>query len=458
MPETQLDGAELKALDREHFLHPFTDHKAMHNSGTRVIVSARGVRVEDTDGHSTIDGLAGLGCVNIGYGRPELVQAVAEQMQRLSYCPSFFNATHPSAILLADKLASMLPEGLNRVFFQSSGSEANETAVRALRRYWTLVGKPEKRIIIARENAYHGSTHIAASLSGLEPMHKAGGDLPLPGIERINAPYQYRHGRDMDAESFGRMAAGWLEEKILEIGPENVAAFFAEPAQSAGGAICPPESYWPEVQRICRKHDVLLVVDEVVMGFGRTGKWFGSDFYGIRPDIMQLGKGLTSGYLPLSACVLSDRVADVLVDEGGEWAHGYTYSGHPACCAVALENIRLMEAEGIVERAGAELVPRFEQKLAAFRDHPLVGEVRNVGLMAGFELVADKETATPYPQDTHIGDICAAEALSRGLAFRANGDTMSLMPPLTMSLPEMDEMFDIARQALDATARRFGKM
>lgn len=445
-----------QVLDRAHYLHPFTDHASLRQAGSRVAVRGEGVYVWDTEGDRIIDGLSGLGCVNIGYGRPELVKAAADQMQALSFCQSFFNTTHPSAVLLAEKLSQILPEGLNHVFFQSSGSEANETAVRAVRRYWDLAGKPERRVIIAREAAYHGSTHMAASLSGIPPMYGAGGDIPLPSVTHIKTAYQYRNGPGMDPEEFGILAASWLEERILEIGPDKVAAFFAEPAQSAGGALCPPMSYWPEIQRICKKYDILLVVDEVVCGFGRTGKWFGSFHYSIKPDIMQLGKGITSGYLPLSACILSDRVADLLIEEGGEWAHGFTYSGHPSCCAVALENIRIMEEENIVENAEKELIPYFRAKLETFIGHPLIGDVRSVGLMGGLEIVRNRVTREAYPYEAKIGYHCSGEALKRGLAFRANGDTMSLMPPLVITRDELDTVFEIAREALDATAVAFG--
>lgn len=318
--------------------------------------------------------------------------------------------------------------------------------------------QPQRRVTIARELAYHGSTHMAASLSGIAPMYTAGGDIPLPNVVHIKTPYQYRHGPDMDADEFGVLAASWLEDKILEVGPDNVAAFFAEPAQSAGGAICPPMTYWPQVQRISQKYDVLLVQDEVVCGFGRTGQWFGCDYYGIKPDLLQLGKGITSGYLPLSACVLSDRVADVLIDKGGEWAHGFTYSGHPTCCAVALANIRVLEDEKLVERAGRDLAPYFKSKSDAFAGHPLIGDVRSVGLMGGLEIVQNKSMREPFPYEAKIGDACSAEALKCGLALRANGDTMSLMPPLIITPDEIDIMFDIARHALDATAAHFGVM
>lgn len=447
-----------QSIDKAHFLHPFTDHARLYASGARVAVRAEGVYVWDNDGHRIIDGLSGLGCVNIGYGRPELARVAMEQMLALSYCPSFFHTTHPSVVRLAEQLTGMLPEGLNRAFFQTSGSEANETAVRLVRKFWDLSGQSARRVLIARESAYHGSTAVAASLSGIKPMHFAGGDIPLPNIVHIRTPNIYRHGAGMDPETFGVTAAGWLEDKILEIGPDKVAAFFAEPAQSAGGAICPPMSYWPEIQRICRRYDVLLVADEVVCGFGRTGRWFGWEHYGFTPDVMQLGKGLTSGYLPLSACIVSDRLADVLVTKGGEWAHGFTYSGHPACCAVANENIRLLREENIVETAGRELAPYFREKMQSFADHPLIGDVKSVGLMGGMEIVKDKRTREAYPNEAGIGDACSSEAMRRGLAFRANGDTMTLMPPLIIRKDQIDTVFEIAREALDATARRLGVM
>jgi putrescine aminotransferase len=451
-----LKTEDFQALDRAHYLHPFADHKEMHLTGARVAVRAEGIYVWDSDGNRTIDGLSGLGCVNLGYGRHELAQAAADQMRELSFCQSFFHTTHPSAVLLAKHLAQMLPGSLNHVFFQSSGSEANETAVRLIRKYWELTGEPRRRVFIAREKAYHGSTAMAASLSGIAPMHFAGGDLPLPNIVHIKTPYAYKYSRGLTSEEFGITAAAWLEDKILEIGAHNVAAFFAEPAQSAGGVICPPMTYWPEIERICRKYSVLLVADEVVCGFGRTGAWFGAGHYGFTPDVMQLGKGLTSGYLPLSACVVSDALAEPLVEQAGEWCHGFTYSGHPACCAVAMENIRILRDEGIVENAARNIVPYFQAKLETFADHPLVGDVRGVGLMGGLEIVQNKGRRESFPKDSNIGPFCSAEAMKRGLALRANGDTMCLAPPLIITEEQLDTVFEVTREALDVTAKHFG--
>jgi putrescine aminotransferase len=452
-----LETAQWRELDRAHYLHPFTDHAGLRQQAARVAARAEGVYVWDTDGHRILDGLSGLGNVNLGYGRRELVDAAAAQMRELSFCQSFFKTTHPSAIALATELSALAPGGhLNHVFFQTSGSEANETAVRAVRKYWELAGQPERRVVISRDSAYHGSTALAASLSGLTPMHRAGGDLPLPGIRHIKAPYHYLHGADMKPEEFGLVAARWLEEAILDIGAGHVAAFWAEPVQSAGGAIVPPPGYWQEIQRICRKYDVLLAADEVVCGFGRTGRWFGSDTYGIVPDIMQLGKGITSGYLPLSATLLSDRIADVLIERGGEWAHGFTYSGHPACCAVALANIRLLREERIVERVAEEIAPLFKTGIESFVDHPLIGDARCVGLIGGLQIVSNKRTREYFPAERKIGEYCSNVALERGLALRANGDTMTLMPPLIITPEQLEFVFGVTRVALDATAKAYG--
>ncbi len=446
--------AEWQAADNGHYLHPFTDYKELRAEGARIQVRAAGVYLWDTDGNRIIDALAGLGCVNIGYGRPELARAAAEQMERLSFCQSFFRTSNAPAIQLAEKLASLAPAGLRHVFYASSGSEAIETCLKLARRYWQLRGRPEKRIVISRDNAYHGSTIVASSLSGIPDMHTCGIEAPMPGIARIGAPYWYREGGSLTPDEFGVVAARWLEDKLVELGPGNVAAFFGEPMQGAGGAIIPPDTYWPEIQRICRKYDVLLAVDEVVCGFGRTGRWFGSQRFGIESmDLMAVAKGITSAYLPLSAALVSDRIADVLIDQGGEFYHGFTHSGHPVACAVALENIRILQDERIIEHAAA-LEPLFRARMAAIGDHPLVGDVRSCGLFGGMQLVADKRTKQFFEPARGVGDICSREALARGLALRSIGDTMALMPPLVITAEQIDTVFDIALEALDATARR----
>jgi putrescine aminotransferase len=445
---------EWQDLDAAHYMHPFTGHAELHQSGSRVIVRAEGAYLWDSDGNKILDGLSGLGNVNIGYGRRELASAAAAQMQELSYCQSFFKSTNPAAVSIATTLAELVPSGLNHVFLQSSGSEANETAIRAVRRYWELAGQPQRRKIIARELAYHGSTVMTASLSGLPLMHAAGGDLPLPNIVHIKPPYQYRTAPGMSAEEFGVVSAGWLEEAIIAQGVDTVAAFIAEPMQ-AGAAILPPATYWAEIQRICRKYDVLLIVDEVVAGFGRTGSWFGCDTYGITPDILVVGKAITSGYIPLSATLLSDRIANTLIERGGVWSHGFTYSGHPVCCAVANENIRIMRSEGLVESAARDIAPYFKAQMEALADHPLVGDVRVGGLLGGFELVKNRATREGFPDAARVAERCSAEAWRRGLVLRANRNTMSLMPMLIMTRDQLDFAFAVIRESLDATRDSF---
>jgi putrescine aminotransferase len=444
--------AQWQRADNAHYLHPFTDYKALQAEGARVQERAQGIYVWDTDGRRIIDGLAGLGCVALGYGRSELARAAASEMERLSFCQSFFRTSNRPAIELAERLVALTPKRLTRVFFASSGSEANETCMKLARRYWDLVGKPEKRIFIARANAYHGSTIATGSLSGLADIHACAGSLALPQIEHIETPYWYRHSNGESPDVFGVTAARWLEEKILTLGAENVAAFFAEPIQGAGGAIIPPSTYWPEIQRICRKYDVLLAVDEVVSGFGRTGRWFASDYFGISDfDLMAVAKGITSAYFPLSAALISDRLADVLIEKGGEFYHGFTNSGHPVGCAVALENLRLLEEEQVIEHV-AELAPRFAEHVHSLADHSLVGDVRACGFFAGIQLVRDKAKREFFPESALVGDRCSREALARGLALRSIGDTMALMPPLIISASELDEMFALTRAALNATA------
>jgi putrescine aminotransferase len=447
--------SDWQRADSGHFLHPFTDYKELHAEGARIQVRAEGVYMWDTDGNRIIDGLAGLGCVNLGYGRSELARAAAEQMTELSFCQSFFRTSNQPAIELAEQLVALAPAGLRHVFYATSGSEANETCFKLARRYWDLVGRPQKRVVIARENAYHGSTIVTASLSGLPDLYNSGGDLPIDGIARIGAPYWYLAGADESPDAFGIRAAQWLETRILEVGADNVAAFFAEPMQGAGGAIIPPATYWPEIQRICRKYDVLLSVDEVVCGFGRTGHWFGSQRFGIEQfDLMAVAKGITSAYIPLSAALVSDRIADVLIDKGGEFYHGFTNSGHPVACAVALENIRILREELILEHV-ILVESRFRAHMAALADHPLVGDVRSCGLFGGIQLVADKRTRRLFDAGARVGDRCSREALARGLALRSIGDTMALMPPLVITGEQIDAMFDITREALDATQRNY---
>jgi putrescine aminotransferase len=450
-----LDTGQWQELDRLHHLHPFTDSKVLHDKGTRIITRADGVYLWDSDGRRLLDGMAGLWCVNIGYGREELARAAYEQMQELPYYNNFFQSTHPPAVDLAELLSQVTPAHLNRVFFTNSGSEANDTVVRMVRRYWDIKGKPSRTVVISRENAYHGSTMAGASLGGMKSMHKQGG-LPIPDIEHITQPYWYALGGDLSRDEFGLQAAGALEEKILALGADRVAAFIGEPIQGAGGVIVPPQSYWPEISRICKKYDILLVADEVICGFGRTGKWFGSEYFGIEPDLMSIAKGLSSGYLPIGGVMVSDGMAEVLIKRGGEFQHGFTYSGHPACCAVAAANIRILRDERIIENAEKETAPYLQKRIREFESHPLVGEVRGVGMLGALQLVRDKGSRQSFEPVGDVGSLCKDHCTDNDLVMRAVGDSMILSPPLIISKTEIDELVEKAGRALDLTARDLG--
>ena len=442
-------------LDRRHHLHPFTDTKELNAAGVRVITRADGIYLWDSEDNRLIDGMAGLWCVNIGYGRTELRDVAAAQLDELPYYNTFFNTSTPPAIELGALLGEVTPDGFNHVFFANSGSEANDTIAKMVRFYWNLCGKPKKKTIVSRQHAYHGVTMAAASLSGMSAMQNPF-DLPLDGFAHIDAPYWYQEGGEASPDEFGVHAARSLERLILDRGADTIGAFIGEPIMGAGGVIVPPRTYWPEIQRICREHDVLLIADEVICGFGRTGEWFGSDSFGIDPDFMTMAKGLSSGYLPISGVMVHDRVAETLIEKGGEFSHGFTYSGHPVACAVAAENIRILRDEGIVARVGSDTGPYLQARLRELADHPLVGEVRGVGMVAGIELVADKGARRSFDEKRRVGGICRDIALEKGLIMRAIRDIMVLSPPLIISRAEIDALVGVARDALDATADQLG--
>ncbi|MCF8475024.1 MAG: aspartate aminotransferase family protein [Emcibacter sp.] len=449
------DTAQWQELDRDHNVHPFSDPDALGKQGVRIITRAEGSYIWDSEGHKILDGMAGLWCMNVGYGRKELIEAAHEQMKQLPFYNSFFKTSHPPQIELSRLLSEITPKGINHFFFSGSGSEANDTNIRLVRHYWDIMGKPEKQTIISRHNAYHGSTLAATSLGGMEGMHNMGGkgSSLLPGFEHIGQPFWYLEGGDMTPEAFGLKRAQELEEKILKIGADKVAAFIGEPIQGAGGVIVPPSTYWPEIQRICKKYNILLIADEVICGFGRTGNWFGSDTFGIKPDFITMAKGMSSGYIPISAVGIRDEIFEVL-NSGGEINHGYTYSGHPVACAVAIANINYIKDHNLVEKVRTESGPYLHAGLQnLMENHPIVGEIRGRGMMAGIQLVKDRATRTTFSGDEDAGTICRDYCFKNDLIMRAVGQSMIISPPLTISKSEMDELFDKAKICLDATAK-----
>jgi putrescine aminotransferase len=442
--------AEWQAADSAHYLHPFTDFKSLAGKGSRVITHGDNIYLRDSDGNKILDAMSGLWCVNVGYGRKELIEAATRQMTQLPFYNSFFQTATPPAIELAELLSQVTPPQFKHVFFSGSGSEGNDTVVRMVRRYWDVLGQPERSVIISRQNAYHGSTMAGASLGGMSGMHAQGG-LPIPGIVHIEQPFWFEHGQGMSRDDFGVKAASWLEAKILEIGAYRIAAFIGEPVQGAGGVIVPPETYWPEIQRICDKHGILLVSDEVICGFGRTGHWFGCERFGFKPDLMTFAKGVTSGYVPLGGVMVGERIAKVLIEQGGEFNHGYTYSGHPVACAVAVANIRLIQREGLVAKVHDETGPYLAEQFAELAKHPLVGEVQTCGLMGAVQLVQDKASAKTFDPALEVGMLCRGHCFGNGLIMRAVGDRMIIAPPLVITLAQIDEMMALIRRCLDLT-------
>ncbi|MGI8839480.1 MAG: aminotransferase [Caulobacteraceae bacterium] len=445
------DIAELRRLDVAHHLPAQADYALLRDlGGSRIVTRADGCFIHDGDGAVLLDAMAGLWCVQVGYGREELATAAYEQMCELPYYNTFFKTAAPPTVRLAAKISAILGGNLSHVFFNNSGSEAIDTVLRLARYYWQARGEPKRTVVISRVNGYHGSTIAGASLGGMKAMHDQGGPW-VPGIEHVMQPYPFGEGFGEDPAAFAKRAADAIEQRILEVGPENVAAFVGEPVQGAGGVILPPDGYWPRVEAICRKYGILLICDEVICGFGRLGAWFGFQHYGVTPDLVSMAKGLSSGYLPISAVGVAGHIVDTLREKGGDFVHGYTYSGHPTCAAVALKNIEIMEREDLVRRTAEESGPHLARGLADLADHPLVGETRSLGLIGAAEIVSRKGTnerfgGAPGTAGPIVRDLC----IENGLMIRAVRDTLVMSPPLVISRAEIDQMLGIVRRSLDA--------
>ena len=447
------------ARDIAYYFHPATNARRHEAVGPMIIERGEGVYVYDDQGKQYIEGLAGLWSVAVGFGEERLAQAAAAQMRKLPFYHSFSHKSHPAAIALAERLVRMAPGAMSKAHFTSSGSEANDFAVKMIWYYNNALGRPQKKKIIARQRAYHGVTIASGSLTGL-PAYQRDFDLPLPMMRHVSCPHYWRFGGPGESEEdFSSRLAVELEDAIIAEGPETVAAFFGEPVMGAGGVIPPPRGYWEKVQAVCRRHDVLVVADEVITGFGRTGRMFGSQTYGIAPDILVVSKALTSSYMPLSALVFTDAIYQALAENSakiGVFAHGFTASGHPVATAVAMENLDIIEERGLVEHA-ARASPHFQARLQGFATHPNVGEARGVGLIGALEFVADKATKAGFAQPGAVGARLAELAHEEGLIIRAIGDIIAFCPPLVIERGEVDDMFDrfgraLARLPLDQPA------
>ena len=443
------DIPELRKLDVAHHLPAQANYSEIQAlGGSRIITRAEGSTIYDGEGNAILDGMAGLWCVNVGYGREELARAAYEQMLELPFYNTFFKTATPPPIQLAAKLAEKLGGDLQHIFFNSSGSEANDTVMRLVRHYWNMKGEPKRQVFISRWNAYHGSTMAGASLGGMKHMHPIGG-LPIPGVEHVMQPYKFNEGFDEDEEAFAARAAQAIEDRIVQVGPENVAAFIGECVQGAGGVIFPPKGYWQRVEAITKKYGILLVIDEVITGFGRLGSWFGFQHFGLKPDVVPMAKGLSSGYLPISATAVSHKIVETLRESGSEFVHGYTYSGHPTCAAVALKNIEIIEREGLVEHVRDDAGPYLAKALKRLAENPLVGEARSLGLLGAVEIVAEKGTNKRFTgKEGKAGPIVRDHCIKNGLMVRGIRDTIVMSPPLIFTHDEIDRAIDIIGRSL----------
>jgi len=436
--------AELQDQDRRFHLHPFTDHAEMHASGTHVVKRGEGCYFIDESDRRILDGLAGLWCVNVGYNCAAIVEAVKAQMEQLPFYPSFFNSTTEPAIRVAEFLAKKAPPRINHTIFSNSGSEANETALKIIRSYWKLKGRPEKKTVLSRTFSYHGVTLAATSLTGL-PTCQLPFDLPLPGFVQVPGPYGYGVKTTLTAEAYGQWCIAETKRIIAEQNAASIAAIFVEPVQGAGGVIVPPPGYLTALREVCRQNDILFVADEVITAFGRLGDWFASNLWNLDPDIITLAKGITSGYLPLGATMVSDEIAAPLLS-GGYFAHGFTYSGHPVTTAAALANLRVIEDLGLVERVQTATSRYFLQELHKMAEHPAVAEIRGVGLIGAMELVGNPDLPPPA---SPLGAKASTLIRREGAMVRGIRDLIALAPPLIITPAEIDELFACVRRGLD---------
>ncbi len=443
----------LEAKDLEHLLHPATNLKQHQAEGPVVYARGKGVYIWDTRGKQYLEGMSGLWCTALGFGEEELVEAATRQLRTLSYSQLFGGKANEPSVLLAEKLKSIAPFDAGRVFFGLSGSDANDTQIKLVWYYNNLLGRPEKKKIISRMRAYHGVTVATGSLTGLPSFHKHF-DLPIPQVLHTDCPHYYRGAEPGESEdAFVDRIVGNLEALILAEGPETVGAFIAEPVMGAGGVVVPPAGYFAKVQALLAKHDILFIDDEVITGFGRTGNPFGAQTFGIKPSTMTVAKGLSSGYLPISAVLIPETMYEPMVaasPEVGMFGHGFTYTGHPVCAAVALRNIELMEERNLFAHAVA-MGKIFQERLHAFREHPLVGETRGVGLIGAVELVADKRTKRTFPAEKKVALYLQTRCAANGVILRALGDSIVFCPPLIITPDQIDELFTKFEKSLNET-------
>ena len=446
-------AAEMDALDLARLFHPNTNLAALQSSGPLMLARGKGIHVWDTRGKQYIEGIAGLWCVTLGYGDEELAAVAYEQLKTLSFSHLFAAKSHEPAVRLADKLVRMAPFAASRVFFGNSGSDANDTQLKLAWYYNNAVGRHAKKKIIARQRAYHGTTVAAAGLTGLPPFHK-NFDAPLPGILHTDAPYHYRGAQPGESEeSYATRLANNLEQLILREDPDTVAAFFAEPLMGVGGVLLPPKTYFEKIQAVLAKYDILLVDDEVITGFGRTGELWGAQAFGMRPSTLSAAKALSSAYLPISAVLVPEFLYEPIAEasaQAGLFGHGFTYSGHPVSAAVALRTLEIYEERNLYEHV-RQLSPQFQQRLHALGAHSLVGDARGIGLLGAVELVQNKATKAAFDSRHAVAAKCMAFCQERGLIVRAVGDAIAVCPPYIVTPHDVDDIFDRLGDGLDDT-------